>query len=204
MVSFGKCLRVCLLAAAAVVLSGCASTYLLDNQVQSFSQLGAVPAQPTYRFERSLSQQVDPTQQALEALADPALHKAGLRRDDAAPRYSVQVGARTVRTLSPYADPWGPWGWGGWGVGFSGRHFGLGFGGPWPRTDSYWFHREVSVVVRELASNKVVYETHAVNDGPWFDNRTVLPAMFDAAMQGFPNPPPGPRRVDIQVGRAAS
>jgi hypothetical protein len=171
---------------------------------RSFSQLGAVPAQPTYRFERSLSQQVDPTQQALEALADPALHKAGLRRDDAAPRYSVQVGARTVRTLSPYADPWGPWGWGGWGVGFSGRHFGLGFGGPWPRTDSYWFHREVSVVVRELASNKVVYETHAVNDGPWFDNRTVLPAMFDAAMQGFPNPPPGPRRVDIQVGRAAS
>jgi hypothetical protein len=204
MVSFGKSLRWWLVAAAAVVLSGCASTYLLDNQVQSFSQLGALPAQPTYRFERSLSQQVDPTQQALEALADPALHKVGFRRDDAAPRYSVQVGARTVRTLSPYADPWGPWGWGGWGVGFGGRHFGFGLGGPWPRTDSYWFHREVSVVVRELASNKVVYETHAINDGPWFDNRTVLPAMFDAAMQGFPNPPAGPRRVDIQVGAAAS
>jgi len=46
-----------------------------------------------------------------------------------------------------------------------------------------------------------VYETHASNDGPWLDNRTVLPAMFEAAMQGFPNPPPGPRRVDIQVGR---
>jgi len=198
-------LRFWRLAALAVLLSGCASTYLLDNQVQSFSQLGAVPAQPTYRFERSLSQQADPAQQALEALADPALYKAGLRRDDAAPRYSVQVGARTERSFSPYSDPyWGPWGWGGgWGLGFGGRHFGLGLGGPWPRTDSYWFHREVSVIVRELASNRVVYETHASNDGPWFDNRSVLPAMFEAAMQGFPNPPQGPRRVDIQVGRSS-
>lgn len=188
-------------AAAVLVLAGCASTYKLDNQVQSFSHLPAMPTQPSYRFERSLSQQADPAQQALEALADPALHRAGLRRDDAAPRYSVQVSARTERSLSPYADPWGPWGWGGWGVGLGGRHFGLGIGGPWPRGDSYWFHREVSVIVRELASNKVVYETRAVNDGPWLDNNAVLPAMFEAAMQGFPNPPPGPRRVDIQVGR---
>lgn len=188
-------------ATAVLVLAGCASTYKLDNQVQSFSHLPAMPAQPSYRFERSLSQQADPAQQALEALADPALHRAGLRRDDSAPRYSVQVSARTERSVSPYADPWGPWGWGGWGVGLGGRHFGLGIGGPWPRGDSYWFHREVTVIVRELAGNRVVYETRAVNDGPWLDNNAVLPAMFDAAMQGFPNPPPGPRRVDIQVGR---
>lgn len=188
-------------ATAALVLAGCASTYKLDNQVQSFSHLPAMPAQPSYRFERTLSQQADPAQQALEALADPALHRAGLRRDDSAPRYSVQVSARTERSLSPYADPWSPWGWGGWGVGLGGRHFGLGIGGPWPRGDSYWFHREVTVIVRELAGNRVVYETRAVNDGPWLDNNAVLPAMFDAAMQGFPNPPPGPRRVDIQVGR---
>lgn len=188
-------------ATAVLVLAGCASTYKLDNQVQSFSHLPSMPAQPSYRFERSLSQQADPAQQALEALADPALHRAGLRRDDSAPRYSVQVSARTERSVSPYADPWGPWGWGGWGVGLGGRHFGLGIGGPWPRGDSYWFHREVTVIVRELAGNRVVYETRAVNDGPWLDNNAVLPAMFDAAMQGFPNPPPGPRRVDIQVGR---
>ena len=189
--------------AATLLLAGCATSYKLDNQVQSFSQLRGVPAQPSYRFERSLSQQGDPAQQALEALADPALHKAGLRRDDAAPRYSVQVSARTQRTYSPYADPWGPWGWGGWGLGFHGRHLGLGLAGPWPRTDSYWFHREVSVIVRELPTNRVVYETHAVNDGPWLDNRAVLPAMFDAAMQGFPNPPAGPRRVDVMVGRTS-
>ena len=195
---------VLMVAAATIVLSGCASTYTLDNQVQSFSQLSALPEQASYRFERSLSQQADPAQQALENLADPALFRAGFRRDDATPRYSVQVSASTVRSLSPYGDPWGPWGWGGgWGVGFHHRHFGAGFGGPWPGDDPYWFHREVSVVVRELSGNKVVYETHAVNDGPWLDNRAVLPAMFDAAMQGFPTPPAGPRRVDIQVGRSS-
>ena len=191
-------------AATALALAGCATGYRLDNQVQSFSQLQALPAPATYRFERSLSQQTDPAQQALEALADPALHRAGLRRDDAAPRYSVQVAARTNRVLSPYADPWdtwGPWGWGGgWGVGVHGRHLGIGFGAPWPRTDTFWFQREVSVLVRDLSSNRVVYETHATNAGPLMDSNAVLPAMFEAAMQGFPNPPPGPRRVDIQLG----
>ena len=82
------------------------------------------------------AQQADPAQQALEALADPALHRAGFRRDDAAPRYSVQVSARTTRTLSPYADPWDPWGgWGSWGFGYGSRGgIGIGFGMPFGRT----------------------------------------------------------------------
>lgn len=188
-------------AGAALLLSGCASTYLLDNQVQSFSQLPALPAQPTFRYERTLSQQSDPAQPSLELLADPALHRAGLRRDDVAPRYSVQVTARVQQTVSPYYDPWwGPWGWGGWSVGYGRSHGAIGFSGPWPRPDSYWFHREVQLVVRELPTNRVVYETQAVSAGPVIDNRVVLPAMFDAALQGFPNPPPGPRRVDIRLG----
>ena len=200
-----RLLRLLGAALAAAALSGCATGYLLDNQVQSFSQLQGLPSQPTYRFERSLSQQADPAQQALEVLADPALHQAGLRRDDAAPRYSVQVLARSERILSPYADPYwgGGWGWGwggGWALGIGGHHGGIGFAGPWPRWDAYWFRRQVSVIVRELPGNRVVYETHAHNDGPWLDNQTVLPAMFQAAMQGFPVPPPGPRRVDIQIG----
>jgi hypothetical protein len=195
-------IRLLFAAIVAMALAGCATGYLLDNQVQSFSQLQALPAPATYRFERSLSQQMDPAQQALEGLADPALHRAGLRRDDAAPRYSVQVTARTSRVLSPYADPW--WGgFGGWNLGFGGRGIGLGIGGPWPHSDSYWWHREVTVVLRELGTNRVVYETNAVNDGPWLDNNTVLPAMFDAAMQGFPAPPMGPRRVDVHVGRSS-
>jgi hypothetical protein len=179
---------------AAALLAGCASTYTLDNTVQSFSQLQGVPAPATYRFERLPSQQ-DPAHAQLEAMADQALHAAGMRRDDTAPRYSVQVSARTQETLSPWADPWRPygWGWGGWGWR---HHYGMGFGAHY---EPPWYHREVNVVVRELATNKVVYESRAVSDGPYFDAAKVFPAMFQAALQGFPNPPQGPRAVNIQI-----
>jgi hypothetical protein len=185
-------------AAALLLLSGCASTYTLDNTVQSFSQLTALPAPATYRFERLPSQQ-EPSQAQLEALADAALNQAGLKRDDANPRYSVQVSARVQLEVSPWADPWDRgWGWGG-GFGWRHRHWGMGFGVGSAFDSPPWYHREVNVIVRDLAANRVVFETRAINDGPWRESIHVLPAMFQAAMQGFPNPPPGPRTVNIEL-----
>jgi hypothetical protein len=180
------------------LLAGCAGGYLLDTEVQTFSGLTALPPQPTYRFERLPSQQ-NPVQAQLEADADRALHSAGWRRDDANARYAVQISGQIQPVLSPYTVPYG--GWGGVGVGL-GRHrgFGLGFGMPFGRMESPWYQRDVSVIVRDLASSRVVYETRATNAGPWTDSAAVFPAMFEAAMQGFPAPPPGPRRVDIQMG----
>ncbi|HUR88698.1 MAG TPA: DUF4136 domain-containing protein [Ramlibacter sp.] len=182
---------------AVALLAGCASTYTLDSTVQSFSQIPALPQPATYRFERLPSQQ-DPMQPQLELLADPALNAVGLRRDDSNPRYSVQIGARFNRSISPFADPWGPYGHFGFGAWGRHRHFGMGVGMGYPPEPS-WFHREVDVVVRELSSNKVVYESRAVSDGPYFDSAKVFPAMFSAAMQGFPNPPAGPRQVNVQI-----
>ena len=179
-----------------LLLSGCATGYLLDNNVQSFSNLTALPAPATYRFDRLPSQQ-GRGQAQLEAMADAALHNAGLRRDDANPRYAVQVSARLEQVLSPWASPWD--GWGGWGVGYRHHGLGVGFGGPFGRFEPPWHHREVAVIIRELASNRVVFESHATSEGPWLDESQVFPAMFTAALQGFPNPPPGPRRVDIQL-----
>jgi hypothetical protein len=179
---------------ALLLLSGCATSYVLDNTVQSFSSLPALPAQPTYRFDRLPSQQA-PDHAQLEAMADAALHQAGLRRDDANPRYSVQVSARLQPVLSPWADPWDTWG----GFGFRRRGHGFGVGTRLGMMESPWYHREVSVIIRELAANRVVYETMAINDGPWSSSASVLPAMFQAAMQGFPAPPAGPRVVNIQV-----
>jgi hypothetical protein len=187
---------------AAWLLAGCATSYLLDNTVQSFSNLPSLPAQAGYRFDR-LPLQQSPGQAQLEAWADPALHAAGLRRDDANPHYAVQVTGRLDATVSPWDDPWRRGGWGGWGIGMRHHGFGFGVGGPWgPMGDSPWYHREVAVIVRELPGNRVVFESHATNDGPWLDNVAVFPAMFSAAMQGFPNPPAGPRQVNVQVGAA--
>ncbi len=181
------------LCAMVVALAGCATTFVVDSNVQAFSSLQAVPAAPTYRFERLPSQQ-EPGQAEFEALADGALHKAGLRRDDSNARYTVQLTGRTQRIASPWADPWDSM----WGGGFRwGRrsHFGL-----MGRMESPWFHREAAIVVRELSTNKVVFESRSVHDGPWMDSRSVFPAMFDAALQGFPQPPSGPRRIEVTVG----
>ncbi|HEY8048068.1 MAG TPA: DUF4136 domain-containing protein [Ramlibacter sp.] len=187
-----------LAAFALSLLAGCANTYLLDNTVQSFSQVPTLAQPATYRFERLPSQQ-SPEQPQLEALADPALNAAGLHRDDANPHYSVQISARAMPTISPFADPWGPYGHFGFGA-WGWRHrWGVGAGWGYPPEPS-WYHREVNVVVRDLGTGKVVFESRAINDGPYFDPSHVLPAMFSAAMQGFPNPPAGPRQVNIQIG----
>jgi hypothetical protein len=48
----------------------------------------------------------------------------------------------------------------------------------------------------------VVYETRARNDGPYNVSAAILPVMFQAALQGFPNPPQGERRVNIDLATA--
>lgn len=196
-------------------LAGCATRWVVDSDVRSFSSLGTVPAGATYRFERLPSQQAGGAQQEqLEAMAGAALERVGLRRDDANPKYTAQIGARVSAELSPWADPWyyhGAWGPGyyrmrPWGYG-AGGWYGRGWhGGGWYGTAfppaNPWYAREVSIVLRELPSHRVVYETHARNDGPYTASGAVLPVMFQAALQGFPNPPAGERRVDIEIPTA--
>lgn len=197
-----RSLRAWAAALAAVLLAGCASGYRLDNRVQAFSSLPALPASPTYRFERLPSQLAGQTQEQVERLADPALFKVGLRRDDASPKFGVQVSARVQRTVSPWADAWDPYGWGGAsGLAWAGPRYGWGFGvaTPLPRAEP-WYHREVAVIVTDLASHKVVFESRAANEGPLMDDTVVLATMFDAAMQGFPDAPQGPRRISVQIG----
>ena len=182
---------------AALWLTGCASTRLVDSDVQSFSQLAGAPARATYTFERLPSQQAQGAQQsAVEEQARLALAKVGLRQDSAAPFYRVQAHART--DLLAYPDYWdGPgWGWGGWGGG-RGFYGGLSMRFPPPTL----YRREVGLILREAASGTVVYETRAVHEGVWTDNPAVFAAMFDAALNGFPTPPTGPRRIVLEIPR---
>jgi len=203
-------LALLLVAAASVTLSGCATSWVVDSDVKSFSSLSTVPPGASYRFERLPSQQADTARQdSLEAMAAAALEKVGLRRDDAKPQYSAQIGARVTAGLSPWADPWlfdGPWGYGyGGAYGYYGRRgYGGWYGGTafFPPAANPWYEREVSIVLREVGSNRVVYETRARNDGPYNASAAILPVMFQAALQGFPNPPQGERRVNIDLATA--
>lgn len=185
----------------AASLTGCATSWVVDSDVKSFSSIGAVAPGATYRFDRLPSQQADGArQESLEAMAGAALDQVGLRRDDAKPQYTAQIGARVTAGLSPWADPWlynGPWGYGYGGYGYYGRRW---YGGPmFAPPANPWYEREVSIVLRETGSNRVVYETRARNDGPYTSSAAILPVMFQAALQGFPNPPQGERRVNIEL-----
>jgi hypothetical protein len=181
---------------AAGLLSGCATTWLVDSQVQTFSSLPAIPANAAYRFERLPSQQSYGEQQArLEAIAQQALNRVGLRRDDAATRYSVQIGARAQREASPWQDTWPGMG-GDYVVTATGQ---LVMMQPFMRPELPWFRREVSLLIRDLGSNQIVYETHAVHEGRWADSVLVLPAMYDAALRDFPQATQGVKKVEITV-----
>jgi len=46
-----------------------------------------------------------------------------------------------------------------------------------------------------------VYETRASHNANSGDRLAVLPAMLDAALRGFPEPPPGTRRITVEMPR---
>lgn len=181
-----------------LLLTGCASSRLIDNQVNAFAPQ-PVPAGSRYRFERLPSQQANAEQDQLEAMAEVALAQVGLKRDDTNADYSVQVSA-TQRAQSVALDR-PAIGWNlGWMVGNGGISVGNDALFPgWDTQTNYW--HEVGLVMRHRSSQSVVFETRATHDGPWSDSAQILPAMLEAALQGFPTPPAGVRRVNIEIAR---
>ena len=181
-----------------LLLTGCASNRLIDSQVNAFAPQ-PVPTGSAYRFERLPSQQDNSAQDQLEAFAEEALAQVGLKHDDGHAAYSVQVSA-TQRAQSVAVDrPTIGWNLG-WMFGNGG--ISVGSGGLFPGLEAhtnYWY--EVGLIVRHRASQTVVFETRATHDGPWADSAQILPAMLAAALQGFPHPPAGVRRVDIEIPR---
>lgn len=192
-------------AVVALFMTGCATTRLVDSDVTAFSQWSAAPPGPgtPYRFERLPSQQLAGAQQDLvEGLAHKALAKVGMALDSPAAGYSVQVLLTTlVVDRSPYyGGGYGSHGFGRPGVfGGHGYHGGA-FGMPYPLYfPEPYFKRELHLVMRDLSNGQIVFETRALHDGIWSDTLAVLPAMLDAALLGFPQPPPGPRRINIEI-----
>lgn len=187
------------LASAALIMTGCASTRVIDSQVQSYSSLAAQPAPPTYRLERLPSQQErQPRRQALlEESATQALAAVGMQRDDAEGAYRVEI----TSYANSYTPDWphygtiglgwnyGPWGW----------YPGFGY--------SYYNWRdrpptlnvvEVRLLLRD-ADGKIVYETSARYDDIWSNEAEIYRALFKAALDGFPTPPTGTRTIRHEI-----
>jgi hypothetical protein len=195
------------------LLFGCSTVRMVDSQVAAFSKIDALPAAASWRFERLPSQQNLTDSQAtrqlkLEALATEQLAKIGFKplpeREGAAAQYSVQVSSRIQRLdRGPFDESFGVWG--GFGHGLIGRDYHVSATGRliyvpiFPPSQPPWYVREVGLILRDTADHRVVYETKAQHEGRWADDEAVLPAMFAAALQGFPKPAEGKRMVNIEI-----
>ena len=143
--------------ALGLLLTGCASVYRVDSQVQSFpgwtpTGATAVPAAPqTYRFERLPSQReaaAATSQGMLEELTRAALAHAGWNLAEAgtAAPWTVQVSAGTLKLpRAPWEEPWDGFGT---GIGLYGGH---GYWGTsvFMRMDIPYYERQVSLVIRQ-------------------------------------------------------
>ena len=184
---------------ATALLTGCSTVREVNSTVQSFSSLQGIPVPPTYRLETLPSQQGQVHFPAVEAQAQRALARVGMIRDDSRPSLVVQISAvaRYARDYAswPYYDPyWGPrWGW---GMSY-GRGWGMGFGSSMMLMDGppLEYYRAVSIVMRDIKTQQIVYETSAQRQDVWTDDPAIFGILFDAALTGFPKPPEGPRNV---------
>lgn len=183
---------------ATALLAGCSTVREVNSTVQSFSALNTIPVPATYRLETLPSQQGQVNFAAVEAQAQHALARVGLTRDDSHASLVVQISAmaRYARDWAswPYYDPyWGPrWGW---GMSY-GRGFGWGFGGGMMFNEPpLEYYRAVSIVMRDIKTQQIVYETSAQRQDVWTDDPAIFGILFDAALTGFPKPPQGQRTV---------
>ena len=193
-------------AVLAFFTASCSTIRVVDSDVSAFYQWSAAPPAPgtTYRFEKLPSQRVVGAQQDyVENLARSALAKVGMQ-EDAAARYSVQVTVNTlvVERFSPDTLGYDGFGFATPGVFLGGgsRGASLGLSFPMRYSDPY-YRRELSLLMRDLASNQVVFETRAVSEDVQGDTLRVLSAMLDAALRGFPQPPAGTRRIQSEIPR---
>jgi hypothetical protein len=192
--------------------AGCSSVRLVDSDVTAFADWRTAPPAPgtPYRFERLPSQQAPGAQQdAVEGMARTALARVGMELNPSIARYSVQTVINTqIVDRGIYDGGIGYSGIGFGGVGYGGGVFlgggsrGVGFGLSLPmRFPEYYYKRELTLQMRDLRTNQIAFESRALHDGVWSDTFGVLPAMLDSTLSGFPQPPPGTRRINIETPR---
>jgi Domain of unknown function (DUF4136) len=193
--------------AALTVLAGCAGLQQVTVEVSTFGAWPSGRAAGRYAFERLPSQQQDAgadAQARLEAAASAALERVGftLASDPARADVLVQFGSRQAQVLTP--PPRVSIGIGigtGFGGGF-GRHggigLGMGMGSGWYGSDRLRERTELGLLLLDRASHQVLVEVQARNDSRY--GADDLPeAMFDAALQGFPDLVAGTRSVTVPL-----
>lgn len=210
-------------------LSGCAATSV-TSQVQSFGPWPPGRQPGTFAFDVLPSQQAPQqpgavSQDKLQAAALPTLKALGfaLLPPDQAQRADVLVQLGLSVRVEPRLryEPYGPFGpFGPWGLfppgayayphgtyGRSPPHWRGGsvwWGPGWAASmEPPWVTLRVDVILRDRHTSQVLYETHASHDRLGAVDESVLPYLVRAALQDFPDAPPGPRVIDIPLPQDA-
>jgi len=185
------CRRLLLASSVAALLGACASTPPAAT-VQVFTPTVRLPAGTPYRHDRLPSQAGHPAQAEMEAAADLLLGQAGLRRDEAMPRLSVQLTLRDDAGSGPVGL------WGGPSVGVTigagsrGSGVGIGLGIPIGGSGAVQPSRLVEVLLRDLSNGQVVFQSKA-SGGPGARGASLV----RAALADFAQASPGVRRVPL-------
>lgn len=180
------------LALATLVLSGCATSRNIDSEVRSFGGPAPIAAGATYRFERLPSQDTK-ARQPLEDVAQRVLAAKGMVLADSKPSYSVQVHLEGQTLLPDAMTRWA-------NSPFPDRVVIAPDGSLWrqvrrPLMDPTWYRYTLQVVVRDLTTGSVAYETRAVHDSPWSDAPNLIAPMLEAALSDFPKHQAQPKTV---------
>lgn len=204
--------RLVLALVAAASLAGCAGMTSLTANVTSFGTWPQGRAPGTYWLDRLPSQQQGGTQQVVaEDAAKRALKNVGFTPASSEDKAEVvvQIGVRHSKVL----DPWAGWGW------YGGRAaYGAGWGYPYRRPgpfapypwgpfgNPFWADEvvrdqsEVAVLLIDRSSRKALYESHARYESR-IGGDSLLPSLFQATLEGFPNLIPGERKVTVPYAR---
>ena len=195
------CLAGASLALATVVLTGCATSRNIDSEVRSFGGPTPIAAGASYRFERLPSMAQSPTQDALETATAKVLAGKGLVRNDSNARYTVQVRLDVDRVaLDRY--PFGA------GALLSDRVVLASDGSLWQRVrrpliDPVAYRHAAHILVRDIAAGNAVFETQAVQEGPWSDTPNLLEPIVEAALRDYPQAAPTPKTVTVVLPAAS-
>ena len=171
------------------LLTGCATGYVLDNTVQSFSQSrhcrrnpptassGCLRSRPLPRAARSHGRSGALQGRVAAGRREPALQRASWR--------PASSGSCRRGPIPGMAGDRSAWGITAMGLASATRS-------AMAIMEPPWFQREVSIIMRELPSNRAVYETRAFNDGPWRTMAQCCPSCSRQPCRDSPPRRPGP------------
>jgi hypothetical protein len=198
-----------IVAASALILSGCAST--IKSDVTAFHEWPVSLPDKSYVFERTKDQNESLEYRSYEDLVRAELNRLGFTEAPASTRpalkafFTYSINGRDVREIypvvvNPYPYPY----W--YGSAWRGYY--------WPYYDPFWygppvveqrmaqyqlFTRQLRISLAQMADGKRLYETTVVSEGTNGSLAAVMPYMVRSAFVDFPGRSGVPHRVELKM-----